>query len=214
MPDYFPQPRPVLYLNTEEEVRAETETKPVRTGPPRYPPAPPLAGDAPDPDRQPNRGRVEMLSYHPDRAATLFTAAYVLATAYTLFQLLWNLLVSGGTRAALTPLLVEFGLGMVVTAWLLMLEGTEYVPILGLVGLHAGVGLALAQWQSPGLWVAVALLIYLERPSMWGRPFGVGARVTTRDVVHSRWQPPRGSHHHQPRPSRSRPDPPTWAQRG
>jgi len=47
--DYYPQPRPVLYGTTEEESPPPTQTAPVRIGPPRYPPAPPLAGDAPDP---------------------------------------------------------------------------------------------------------------------------------------------------------------------
>ena len=52
--DYYPQPRPVLYGTRGEEAPPQTQTAPVRTGPPRYPPAPPLAGDAPGPSDQPS----------------------------------------------------------------------------------------------------------------------------------------------------------------
>ena len=47
--DYYPQPRPVLYGTSNEESEAQTQTAPIRVVPPRYPPAPPLAGDAPEP---------------------------------------------------------------------------------------------------------------------------------------------------------------------
>ena len=47
--DYFPQPRPVLYGTSADEPLPQTQTKPVLTGPPRWPPAPPLAGFAPEP---------------------------------------------------------------------------------------------------------------------------------------------------------------------
>lgn len=47
--DNYPQPRPVLYGTNWEEDTPQTQTAPVRIGPPRYPPAPPLAGDAPEP---------------------------------------------------------------------------------------------------------------------------------------------------------------------
>ncbi|MEO5951167.1 MAG: hypothetical protein ABIQ44_01745 [Chloroflexia bacterium] len=54
--DEYPQPRPVLYGTWEDEAPAQTLTLPVRSGPPRYPPAPPMAGDAPEPG-EPNRNR-------------------------------------------------------------------------------------------------------------------------------------------------------------
>ena len=43
--DYYPQPRPVLYGTSAEDAPPQTQTAPVRVGPPRWPPAPPLAGD-------------------------------------------------------------------------------------------------------------------------------------------------------------------------
>src|SRR5437762_11291134 len=54
--DHYPQPRPILYGTSGEQTPPQTQTGPVRTGPPRFPPAPPAAGDAPDPfDRPPGR---------------------------------------------------------------------------------------------------------------------------------------------------------------
>src|SRR5947209_3071627 len=82
--DHYPQPRPILYGTSGEETPAQTQTAPVRTGPPRYPPAPPLAGDAPDPfGRQPGR----LINYHK-RAVMLLALLYAAASAYSLLQMM------------------------------------------------------------------------------------------------------------------------------
>src|SRR3982750_109040 len=82
--DHYPQPRPVLYGTSWEEAPPQTQTAPVRTGPPRYPPAPPLAGDAPDPYYPPPR----TLTNDYDRGAMALALLYAIASAYSLLQIL------------------------------------------------------------------------------------------------------------------------------
>src|SRR5689334_2022425 len=82
--EYYPQPRPVMYGTAHEEAPPQTEIAPVRTGPPRYPPAPPLAGDAPFPYEPPR----EYLASMHEPAAVLLAILYALSSVYSLSQLI------------------------------------------------------------------------------------------------------------------------------
>src|SRR5262245_35343983 len=86
--DYYPQPRPVLYGTSVAEAPPQTQTAPVRIGPPRYPPAPPLAGDAPDRfDPVPGGVTVTDESVAYDRGVRLLVLLFTLASVYSLLQI-------------------------------------------------------------------------------------------------------------------------------
>src|SRR4051794_23110179 len=80
--DYYPQPRPVMYGTTNDETPAQTQTAPVRIGPPRYPPAPPLGGDAPFPFGRPPA----FISIMHEPGAVPMAILYAFASAYSVLQ--------------------------------------------------------------------------------------------------------------------------------
>jgi hypothetical protein len=189
--DYYPQPRPVLYGTSAVETPAQTLTKPVRTGPPRYPPAPPLAGDAPEPfDPPPMR----LMSHHGPISAPL-AVLYAIASAYSLLQIMLGTTPIAGSSVGQIALTVEIAIGLVVIASLIWPGGRPYLLALGLVALHVSIGIALAQWQSPAFWVAIVVLLYLLTPSM-RKQYGRMARLeVSSDVTRYRSrQPGRRAH--------------------
>jgi hypothetical protein len=163
--EYYPQPRPVLYGTSAEETPPQTQTAPVRIGPPRYPPAPPSTGYAPEPHdprrRRPLRGEGEK-----GRAPRVVLYTFTAAIAYSLLQVVLTAAGFAVGLAAPLVLLVEIAISLVVLACLWMLGGREYLMAVGLLAVHISLGVAFAQWQSPLLWVAIAVMVYLLWPSM------------------------------------------------
>ena len=160
--DYYPQPRPVLYGTRGDEPPAQTQTAPVRTGPPHYPPAPPLAGDAPDPFRNPRSKMVAERLGVPIGLALL----YAVASAYSLLQIVTD--TTGFTDPVIgrDVLAGEIVISLIVIGSLRRLGGREYLLAIGLALLQIAVTVVFKQWQSPALWVAVILALYLLRPSI------------------------------------------------
>jgi hypothetical protein len=174
--DYYPQPRPVLYGTSGEEAPPQTQTAPVRTGPPRYPPAPPLAGDAPEPFPQPTR---TFMTVH-ERAAIPLALLYAIASVLSVLQVMLG--VTGFANPAVGPFVLsgEILMSVIVIAALARLGGREYLlarhaprreylVALVLVALQVSLGIVFAQWRSPALWVATTVMLYLLRPSMMRR---------------------------------------------
>jgi hypothetical protein len=192
--DYYPQPRPVLYGTSAEETPAQTLTAPVRIGPPRYPPAPPMAGDAPDPfDPPPMR-----LMSHKDRVTVslaVLAVLYVFTSAYSLLQVMLGTTLLASSNVGQMALTAEIVIGPIVIASLILPGGRPYLLAVGLVALHVSIGIALAQWQSPAFWVAMIVLLYLLTPSM-RKQFGRMARLeVSSDVTGFRSQHPRRQAH-------------------
>jgi hypothetical protein len=178
--DYYPQPRPVLYGTSGEETPPQTQTAPVRTGPPRYPPAPPLAGEAPDPFYRPPRTLTNVF----ECGALVLALLYAFASAYSLLQIILGTTQFASVGAGRMVLSGEIVISLIVILTLVRLgglarisgrdyvlvlrrvSGREYVLVLGLVALHVSIGIAFGQWQSPALWVAIAVMLYLLKPSM------------------------------------------------
>jgi hypothetical protein len=88
--------------------------------------------------------------------------------------------------AAPIALVVEIGLSLIVLASLYMLGGREYLIAVGLLAVHIGMGVAFGQWQSPLLWVAIAVTLYLLRPSMVSHYGWIGMDDIRRDIARYR----------------------------
>ena len=167
--DYYPQPRPVLYGSTVEERGAQTQTAPIRVGPPRYPPAPPLAGDAPEPFGNANRRIHSYAEYYsqPVSFRAPLIALCAIAAVYASLQLVL------GTTGFANPVLGgivrvgEVTLILVVIASLACMGGRTYMLVLGSCIVLVSLGVVLAEWQSPVLWLASIILILFLRPRMW-----------------------------------------------
>jgi hypothetical protein len=175
--DYYPQPRPVLYGTAAEEAPPRTQTAPVRIGPPRYPPAPPSTGYAPEPfPHYGARPRVTIEGVlHP--AVLLIVEA---ASAYSLLQVAMG-------RAGLVSIVVGTA-GLIVLACLQWRTVLQYRLAVSLAALHVLVGAAFGQWQSPALWVALAVTLYLLRPTMLEQYEVVPAGVLGGDLARYRRQ--------------------------
>jgi hypothetical protein len=173
--EYFPQPRPVLYGTAAEESPPRTQTAPVRIGPPRYPPAPPSTGYAPEPlPHNGARPRVTIEGVlHP--AVLLIVEA---ASAYSLLQ------VALGTAELVST--VVGAAGLVVLACLQWQTVLQYRLAVSLAALHVAVGAAFGQWQSPGLWIALAATLYILRPTMLEQYEVVPTRVLGGDIARYR----------------------------
>jgi hypothetical protein len=185
--DYYPQPRPPLYGTSAEKPPPKTQTAPVRIGPPRYPPAPPSTGYMPEP-REP----FDLPSYGAKGRAHLVIRYFVAAAVtFSLLQVVLTGVGLGGFVAAPVALVVEIGLSLVVLACLYMLGGREYLIAVGLLVVHIGMGVAFGQWQSPLLWVAIAVTLYLLRPSMVGYYGWIGMDDLRRDIARYRRHHPR-----------------------
>ncbi len=180
--DYYPQPRPPLYGTSAEKPPPETQIAPVRIGPPRYPPAPPSTGYAPEP-REP----FDLPSYGAKgRAHPVIGYFVAAAVAFSLLQLALTGMGLAGLVAAPIALVVEIGISLIVLACLQMLGGREYLIAVGLLAVHIGVGVAFGQWQSPLLWVAIAVTLYLLRPSMVSHYGWIGMDDFRRDIARYR----------------------------
>ncbi len=157
--DEYPQPRPVLYGTWEDEPPARTLTMPVRSGPPRYPPAPPLAGDAPDPFEPSRSGAFTAQRGTPSLQILPFLRfLYTVATGYSLILLFLGV----GQIVELSEIMI----GVFAIASSQWLSGRTYLFTLSLVALHVALGIVFAHWLSPALWVAGAILLYLLRSSI------------------------------------------------
>ncbi|HET9493762.1 MAG TPA: hypothetical protein VFR15_05990 [Chloroflexia bacterium] len=175
--DYYPQPRPVLYGTSAKEAPPRTQTAPVRIGPPRYPPAPPSTGYAPEPfPHYGARPRVTIEGVlHP--AVLLIVEA---ASAYSLLQVAMG-------RAGLVSIVVGAA-GLIVLACLQWRTVLQYRLAVSLAALHVLVGGAFGQWQSPALWIAVAVTLYILRPTMLEQYEVVPAGVLGGDIARYRRQ--------------------------
>ena len=167
--DYYPHPRPVLYGTTVEESSAQTQTAPIRVGPPRYPPAPPLAGDFPEPFGNSNRRSRSYAEYYA-RPASFRRPLIVLCAVAAVYASLQLVL---GTTGFANPVLGgivlvgEITLVLVVMASLGWMGGREYMLALGSCFVLVSLGVILGEWQSPVLWIAIVILILLLRRRMW-----------------------------------------------
>jgi hypothetical protein len=164
--EFYPQPRPALYGTRGDESELPTQTGPTLVGPPNYPPAPPFAGDAPDPNRGPNvyPNAYRLLREFRLRAmpySGLFLCLLALSAAYSLRQFALEAPGFSDAMVGQAVLMCEFILGVFVSMCLLCLGGLEYPFALGALALHVFLGVIFGQWQSPTLWAAVVALLYL-----------------------------------------------------
>src|SRR5690348_7924059 len=143
--DHYPQPRPALYGTSREETPAQTLTKPVRSGPPRYPPAPPLAGDAPGPFDPPPLAVSRRSHYDP--VSVLLAILYAIALVCSPVQIALGM--TPFTFSNVGPLTAESVMGLVVIACLVWPGSRAYLLGQLLVALHVSIALVFAQWQSP-----------------------------------------------------------------
>src|SRR5437588_2827536 len=104
--DYYPQPRPVLYGTSEEARAPQTLTDPVRIGPPCYPPAPPFAGDAPEPFNTPSGLNHYQITRRMPLAIPL-SILYGVASVYSLMQLALGDGTSGRTIGSQIAIVIE-----------------------------------------------------------------------------------------------------------
>jgi hypothetical protein len=197
--DYYPQPRPALYGTAAEEAPPRTQTAPVRIGPPRYPPAPPSTGYAPEPSPHNGAG--------PSAANTSVTPAAILtvvasASAYSLLQ------VALGTAGLISTLVSAVGL--IVIACLQWQTVREYRLAVSLTVLHVLAGAAFSQWQSPVLWVAVGVTLYLLRPSMLAQYERVPVGFLGGDMARYRRRPTRVRRAHPLSKQPERVEPSDW----
>jgi len=207
--DYYPQPRPVLYGTRADEPPPRTQIAPVRTGPPRWPPAPPLADFAPEPGDDNwwhSRWILPIDRLRRPAALMLLSIVYALATAYTCLQVVLNPSGMAGLRVGLVALGIEFVLGLLVTLSLWWPYGEGYLIALCAAPLQILIGIVLGQWLWLFLWLAIVVCIYLLLPSM-RLTFGAQALQTARCDI-ARWK-----RHHPPRhrgkpgnPPRNMPD--------
>lgn len=162
--DEYPQPRPVAYCNWDDEPKAQTLTLPVRSGPPRYPPAPPMAGDSPDPfDRRRAGGYgarsiLGTMSPPSTRFAPLLVGLYAASAGFAFVQL-----PVGGEPGLL---IVEVLLGIVVVPSLWWLSSKTYRTALWLAAITVVLGVVFSELASPVMVMAVATILYLLRPSL------------------------------------------------
>jgi hypothetical protein len=189
--DYYPQPRPVLYGASAEEPPPQTQIAPVRTGPPRWPPAPPLADFAPEPDDwwrdgwhwQPYLLIGTARTMERPASFTLLGFLYGAATAYTCILLATSTLSSVDSPFAVG---IEIAFGLLVTLSLWMPNRRGYIAAVCMTLLQVVLGIILGQWLWPFFWLAVVTCIYLLLPSMRR---GYGAEVARRlECDIARWQ--------------------------
>ncbi len=171
--DHYPQPRPVLYGTHDEETPAQTQTAPVVTGPPRYPPAPPWAGEADGPGEPRWHNYLPASARSPDSAPGRFVVAalYALASVYALYQV--AILPQAFAELPLASrllLLLQIVAALWVVPCLSILQETEYLVALGISLFQLLLALVAGEWSSPGLLVALIACIYLLRPSLLVTP--------------------------------------------
>lgn len=164
--EYYPQPRPVLYGRSQEKSPPQTQTLPVRSGPPRYPPAPPLAGDAPDPFE---RGPVSLPEWTMDRREpgfALLGAIYVSGLLLSLLQAIFGFAQFANPLTGQIVLVGEVVVGFFVTSTLRWPGGRAYLLSLMLLLAYLPFGVVFARWQSPAFWASIMVLLYFMRPSL------------------------------------------------
>jgi hypothetical protein len=167
--DNYPQPRPVLYGTSAEDATPQTQTTPVRTGPPRWPPAPPFAEFAPDPSDGNGKGSRwnSALASAPRPLISAFLGfLYMFAVAYSFLQVFISPAGFADPFTGRLILLVEVALGVLVTLSLWWLDGLGYLTALFPALLQIVPGVVFGQWLLPGFWMAVVVCTYLLLPSM------------------------------------------------
>ncbi len=179
--DYYSQPRPVLYGVNEEESPPQTQTAPVRSGPPRYPPAPPLAGDAPDPFGRFRVPQVTLTNAH--LVGTALALLYVVGSAYSLVQAVLDIPGSANHAMGRMALLIGFVISLMIVPCSRWLGRRGYRVDLGLVALHISLAVALEQWQSPSMWVAIAVFPYFLVSSVRKQQFRRAVAEVRCDIV-------------------------------
>ncbi len=187
--DNYPQPRPVLYGTLAAEDRPRTQTAPVRTGPPRWPPAPPHAGFAPEPgdgNWKPYRWNpVQDMARRPGIFG-LMCVAYSLATAFSLLYIILNPAAFADTFIGRLVLIVELSLGLLVSLSLLWPDGLGYLMALCPAMLQGVTGIIFGWWLLPGFWMAIVVSVFLLLPSM-RRTYGRQALWTAKNDI-ARWK--------------------------
>src|SRR4029079_11049028 len=118
--DHYTQPRPALYGTEHDEPALQTQTGPVRAGPPRYPPAPPLAGDAPEPFEW----RPRIAGSTRELGAVPLAFIYALASLYSLLLILQQRTGTVGLTVERTVLISESVISLFVVA--LILQGVHF----------------------------------------------------------------------------------------
>ncbi len=186
--DYYPQPRPVLFGASNEESGPQTQTAPIRIGPPRYPPAPPLAGDAPEPFDNSN-GRSRSYEEFYSQLVSFRTPLIVLCAIAAVYASLQIVLGTSGFANPIlggSVLLGEVMVELVAIASLVWLGGREYILVLGSCIVLVSLGAILAQWQYPVLWIAIVILVLFLRPRMWHHYFIRARHDINAHLVHFR----------------------------
>jgi hypothetical protein len=116
---------------------------------------------------------------------------YGLASAYSILQTLLTTLNTAGLVVALALMLAQALLTLLVISALLVPTGREYLLGLGLVLLQVLAGIVLAWWQSPAFWAAIAVLLFLLRPSIWNHFGRMGLSELRHDAARYRARHPR-----------------------
>src|SRR5205085_5049315 len=120
------------------------------------------------------------------QGAVLLVFLYAVASVYSLRQMLLGTTQFASLAIGHIVLSCEIVIGLIMIACLVWLGGREYLLALGLVVLHVTLGAIFAQWQSPALWVAIAVMLYLLRPSMRNRYVWMGLRELRADIARYR----------------------------
>jgi hypothetical protein len=187
--DNYPQPRPVLYGTLAEEALPRTQTAPVRTGPPRWPPAPPGAAFAPEPgdgNRKPYRwDPTPDLARRPGTFG-LMSVSYALAIALSLIYIILNPAAFADTFTGRLVLIVELSLGLLVSLSLWWPDGLSYLTALCPALLQIVIGIIFGWWLLPAFWMAALVLVFLLLPSM-RRTYGQRALWTLKNDI-ARWK--------------------------
>jgi hypothetical protein len=164
--DHYPQPRPVLYGTSAEEAPPQTQTQPVREGPPRWPPAPPFAefGDNPDePSRRPVASEADYASFlGAGRGRFVVAALYAAASLYALVITIFvPEAFSAMSLASHVFLLFQIAAVVWVVPGIVNINyrGHGAVAVVALIQLVLAI--IAGAWFSPGMIVAVAVLLYL-----------------------------------------------------
>ena len=163
--DDYPQPRPVMYGTSEEDAPPQTQTAPVRAGPPRWPPAPPMAGDwdggSDDNSMRHNYMPAAARSRLVVRGRFVVAALYALASVYALYVVVFVPQEFAGL-ALLSRLFLL--LQIVASVWvvsLLLATPPLAVIVSGICIIQLVLGVVAGEWLAPGTLAAIVMLLYL-----------------------------------------------------
>jgi hypothetical protein len=137
------------------------------------------------------------------KAPRVIRYAVIVAIAYSSLQVVLTAMGLAVGVAAPFVLVGEIAISLVVLASLWMLGGREYLVAVSLLAVHICLGVAFTQWQSPLLWVAMAVMVYLLWPPRLKWCGWMGVEEIRWDIArYGRNHPRRCAHSSFKRPSR------------